>query len=118
MKKTVKFAVSMPEETFKRLESLRRKTGRTRSQFIRELLRAWEVDISSQSGVEEEAAVYKKDSLRNIFDPEEIRKRALEAAGRFQSGLPDLSLNHDQYLEDSYDRIAAAKSSKKRRTNP
>jgi hypothetical protein len=118
MKKTVKFTVSMPEDYFKKLESLRKKTGGTRSQFIRELLEAWKVNTSSRIGVREEVSLYKKDMARDISDQDEIRKRALEAAGRFRSGLTDLSQKHDQYFEDSYNRTAAASGTKKRRTDP
>jgi len=36
-------------------------------------------------------------------DVEERRKRALEAAGRFSSGLCDLSAEHDKYIEEAFD---------------
>lgn len=41
MRKTAKFAVSLPEEEFKEMESLRKKMGLTRSAFIRETIRLW-----------------------------------------------------------------------------
>jgi hypothetical protein len=31
-------------------------------------------------------------------DRKELRARALRAAGRFKSGMPDLAENHDEYL--------------------
>jgi hypothetical protein len=31
---------------------------------------------------------------------EELRRRAAALSGRFRSGLPDLSTEHDRYLED------------------
>ncbi len=37
-----------------------------------------------------------------IIDVEERRKRALDAAGRFRSGLRDLSTEHDKYLEEAF----------------
>lgn len=37
-----------------------------------------------------------------VMDIEERRKRALEAAGRFSSGLHDLSTEHDKYLEEAF----------------
>ncbi|MGD1010891.1 MAG: ribbon-helix-helix protein, CopG family [Candidatus Aminicenantales bacterium] len=41
MRKTAKFAVSMPEAEFKGLEAERRRAKKTRSEFIREAVRAW-----------------------------------------------------------------------------
>ena len=118
MRKTVKFAVSMPEENFRELESLRKKTGRSRSQFIRELLAAWQTNTSSQIGVREETALYRKDLVKDIADQDEIRKRASDAAGRFRSGLTELSQNHDRYLEDSYNQTAGEKHTKKGKSAP
>jgi len=37
-----------------------------------------------------------------VVDAEERRKRALDAAGRFRSGLRDLSTEHDKYLEEAF----------------
>jgi hypothetical protein len=34
--------------------------------------------------------------------PEERRKRAIAIAGRFRSGLSDLSAKHDDYLKEVY----------------
>jgi plasmid stability protein len=36
------------------------------------------------------------------LDPEERRRRALAAAGRFRSGLHDLSTDHDRYLAEDF----------------
>ncbi|MFH1703713.1 MAG: ribbon-helix-helix protein, CopG family [Nitrospirota bacterium] len=37
-----------------------------------------------------------------LIDVEERRKRAIDAAGRFRSGLRDLSTEHDKYLEEAF----------------
>jgi hypothetical protein len=37
-----------------------------------------------------------------LVDEEERRRRALEAAGRFHSGQPDLAAEHDRYLAEAY----------------
>jgi predicted transcriptional regulator len=37
-----------------------------------------------------------------VVDAEERRKRARDAAGRFRSGLRDLSTEHDKYLEEAF----------------
>jgi hypothetical protein len=42
--------------------------------------------------------------IRSLSDTdlETRRKRAIAAAGRFRSGCPDLSTEHDQYLAEAY----------------
>lgn len=113
MSKTVKFAVSMSEQLFKELEVLRRKTGWTRSQFIRDAIRSWKAELLQPSGVKEEAEQYKKEVPKDVTDPAERRRRAIAAAGRFRSGLSDLSSNHDKHLEDTYAGIPSKKDEKK-----
>lgn len=100
MKKTVKFAVSMPAADFRELEICRRKTGRTRSQFIRDAVRA----SKPASRPSDKVATFP--AVPEITDPEERRKRAIAAAGRFRSGLSDLSSNHDRYLDDAFSAAA------------
>lgn len=38
-----------------------------------------------------------------LIDADEKRKRAIEAAGRFSSGLKDLSERHDEYFVEAID---------------
>ncbi len=38
-----------------------------------------------------------------LVDIEERRRRALAAAGRFSSGLRDLSTEHDKYLAEAFE---------------
>jgi len=38
-----------------------------------------------------------------LVDIEERRRRALAAAGRFSSGLKDLSTEHDKYLAEAFE---------------
>ncbi len=38
-----------------------------------------------------------------LIDIEERRSRALAAAGRFSSGLQDLSAEHDKYLSEAFE---------------
>ena len=105
----------MPEEVFKELESMRRRTGWTRSQFIRDAIRAWNAEFSEPSVVKEKAEEYKKEIPIDIVDYEELKKRAIAAAGRFRSGISDLSSNHDKYLEESYAAIAPKRGKKRSR---
>ena len=115
MSKTIKFTVSMSEEVFKELESLRHRAGWTRSQFIRDAIRAWKAEFLEPSRVKEEVEEYKKEIPADIVDLEERRRRAIAAVGRFRSGIPDLSSNHDKYLEDSYVAVAPKRDEKKKR---
>jgi len=37
-----------------------------------------------------------------IIDPEQRKQRALSVIGQFESGTPDLALEHDRYLDEVY----------------
>jgi len=112
MGNTIKFTISMPAGEFKELEALRRKAGKTRSQFVREAVRAWEGgELERSAGAPAAAAGVKEDSARygapppalpEFTDMAELRRRAIAAAGRFRSGVADLSAAHDRYLEDGF----------------
>lgn len=102
MSKTAKFTISMTVSAFKEIEALRRKTGKSRSQIVREAIQALKAESSRMAAVKEERAAYGMPEPEAIIDPEERRKRAIAAAGRFRSGVSDLSTNHDHYLEESF----------------
>jgi predicted DNA-binding ribbon-helix-helix protein len=38
------------------------------------------------------------------LDTSEQRRRAMEASGRFRSGLGDISEKHDQYFAETFDK--------------
>lgn len=111
--KTVKFAVSMSAAEFKELESLRRKTGESRSQFIRNSIRAWAEEFRRPHGVKEDLSEYKREKPTDLVDLEERRRRAIAAAGRFRSGIPDLSSKHDEYLENAFAETSKKKNKRK-----
>jgi hypothetical protein len=113
MGKTVKFAISMSEEDFEELESLRQRTGRTRSQFMRDAVRSWKEEFMRPLGVKEGPGEYKREVPTDLIDLEERRRRAIEAAGRFRSDISDISLKHDEHLEDIYAAIAPEKGEDK-----
>lgn len=113
MGNTVKFAVSMSAGEFKDLESKRRKARKTRSEFVREAVRAWAAGPgrgarASETGtVNEEPGRYGPGGaaqdlmdLADLTDIAERRRRAIAATGRFKSGVSDLSENHDKYLAE------------------
>lgn len=118
---TVKFTVSVPEAVFKVIEACRRRTGKSRSQLIREAVQGPEPGTEKPSAskaavgpsVREGSARYGEParSIREITDAAERRRRAIAAAGRFRSGAPDLSAGHDRYLEEAYSAVPETDSS-------
>ena len=115
MSKSVKFTVSMPAAGFKEIEARRRKTGRTRSQFIRDAIRAWGIGWDRPSKVREDSADYGPTASTGLIATEELRRRAAAAAGRFRSSLSDLSSNHDNYLEEAYSETSPEQEKSGRR---
>jgi len=59
-----------------------------------------EKNISLAGAVRECIAYYNAANL--IISDEEKYNRALKAAGKFKSGIKDLSLNHDKYLNEDF----------------
>jgi len=112
MSRTRKFTISVPSRVFKEIETLRAKTGMSRSQLVREALRRSGTALGERSAggtaakaeVREEPARYGVPAgpLREITDKKERRRRALAALGRFRSDVADLSTEHDQYLDGAY----------------
>ena len=103
MTKTVKFSISMPAPEFQALETARRKAGKTRSQFIREAILKGATERTAGDGslsVQEEGSDYRAPQPTDITDMAELRKRAIAGAGMFESGVSDISVEHDRYLTD------------------
>ena len=101
MAKTLKFSISMSAPEFKALEKARRQSGKTRSQFVREAVGAWGGAVGS---IREDRSTYGSPCPADPTDMTDIaerRQRAIAAAGRFESGVPDLSIEHDRYLGDA-----------------
>jgi hypothetical protein len=107
MSRAVKFTVSVPGAVFKALEARRRKTGKSRSQIIRDAI----LGLGSNAGkrpAEETPA-----GSVIMTDKAERRRRAIAAAGRFRSGAPDLSTDHDKYLDEAYAAVSGPGSGRK-----
>jgi Arc/MetJ-type ribon-helix-helix transcriptional regulator len=102
MNKTVKIAISMSEAAFKEIETLRRKSGKNRSQVVREAVQTLIAASHRKPTIHEERAAYGTPEPGAMIDPEERKRRAIAAAGRFHSGVTDLAANHGRYLEESY----------------
>jgi hypothetical protein len=113
MRKTSKFTISMPAAEFKEVESLRRKSGRTRSQFIRDAVASWKQRSVRTPLVREDQSEYgtpQTPDLADITGLTERRRRAIAAAGRFRSGAADLSSNHDRYLGEAFAEVSLGKN--------
>ena len=77
--------IELTEEQDRRLEEVASRQGRSVSELLRE-----RVDAVLQQEQEPEVP------------REELKRRALAALGRFSSGLPDVGINHDRYLEEDF----------------
>jgi metal-responsive CopG/Arc/MetJ family transcriptional regulator len=113
MGKTVKFAISMSEEEFKELESLRQRTRKTRSQFIRDAVHVWIEEFKRPLGIKEKPGEYKNEIPTDLIDLEERRQRAIAAAGRFRSDISDISIKHDEHLASIYSETSQKKNNNK-----
>ncbi|MBU1187101.1 MAG: hypothetical protein KKD56_11175 [Acidobacteria bacterium] len=114
MKKSIKFAISMPHAQFKALESCRRLSGQTRSAFILEAVRArlrrdektknqgQQANVVSEDSSGYRAGVSKPElpEPQSLMASDDIRKRAMAAAGSFQSEDGNLSMKHDEVFAE------------------
>jgi hypothetical protein len=121
MGKTSRFTISMSAAEFKEIESLRRKTGRTRSQFIREAVAAWRHGHDRNLSVKEDRKEYGAEPAPDpteMTDMAERRRRAITTAGKFRSGISDLSSEHDPYLEEAFAEVSPGRKKRLSRARP
>ena len=78
MGKSVKIAISIPQEDFRELEIHRDKEGISRSKFILKTLRFWQ----KEKGIERLVSIYEEGYKRIPEDP-----RELEAWEKVSSGV-------------------------------
>lgn len=63
----------------------------------------WEHAAGTDAGrksAREDRRTYGSPCPADLTDMQELKRRAVAAAGRFESGFPDLSIEHDRYLAD------------------
>jgi hypothetical protein len=77
--------VELTEEQNETLETI----AETRGKSVSELLRA---------GADEIIRILRLDDQEG----QEPRQRAIQISGRFKSGLKDLSIEHDRYLDEAF----------------
>ena len=80
----IRTQVQLTEEQVRRIQQLAADRGVSMAQLIREA-----VDLYTCSN----AALSREEQVR----------RAIAAAGRFRSGLQDLSVEHDKYLVEAFE---------------
>ena len=79
----VRTQIQLTERQTQRLKALAKERGVSMAELIRE-------------------SVDKLLNSPEAIDLEERKRRAIAAAGKFHSGLPDLATNHDHYLAEAY----------------
>lgn len=103
MARMIRTIVSLPEKDKKWVETESRRRGVSGAEVIRLGIRDLRQKAEGEgrgagsTRVAEKRAEYGHDALAGIIDPKELRRRAAAAAGRFSSGVPDLSIEHDRY---------------------
>jgi hypothetical protein len=99
----IRTIVSLLEKDKKWVEAEGRRRGVSGSAVIRLGIRDLRRKVEGEgrgagsTRVAEKRAEYGQDALVSIIDPKELRRRSAAAAGRFSSGVPDLSIEHDRY---------------------
>lgn len=79
----IRTQIQLTEEQARRVQQLAADKGVSMAQVIREAVEQY--------------------TTQGTASREERVKRALEAAGRFRSGLQDLSIEHDKYLAEAFE---------------
>ncbi|MEP7188313.1 MAG: CopG family transcriptional regulator [Roseiflexaceae bacterium] len=80
----VRTQIQLTERQTQRLKALAKERGVSMAELVRQ-----SVDTMLESP--------------ETTDREERKRRALSIIGMFRSDMPDLSINHDQYLAEAYE---------------
>jgi len=84
----IRTQILLTEEQHKLLKSISREKSISMAQTVRECVTYYTANISDQV----------------VISEEEKYNIALNAAGRFKSGIKDLSSNHDLYLREDFEK--------------
>jgi hypothetical protein len=79
----VRTQIQLTEEQAAAVKELAQRQGRSMAEIIRESL---QIHLRSHG----------------VIDREALKRRAVAAAGRFRSGRPDLSRDHDRYASEAF----------------
>lgn len=79
----IRTRIQLSEEQARTLKELAAKYDTSMAELIRQTVDAWLLSAGA-------------------VDREELKRRAIEVAGRFNSGQTDVSANHDRYLAEAF----------------
>ncbi len=121
MARMTRTIISIPADEKKWLDGFGRRHRMSSAEVIRKAVREFreaqgearrEAGTGADIGrVAEDRDSYGPHASFQIADARELRRRAVEAAGRFASGAPDLSVGHDRYLAEKPEADRALKPS-------
>lgn len=105
MARMIRTIISLPEEEKRSVEGFAKERKMSVAEVIRRALRGiieaegtGETVRGPRKNLMEEGRPYGSTALERIIDADELKRRAIAAAGLFASGRPDLSIGHDLYL--------------------
>ncbi len=104
MARMTRTIISIPVDTKKWLEGYGKRRKISAAEVVRLAIETFRQAGPEGPRVREERGAYGAPPTPDITDIGELRRRAVEAAGRFASGVPDLSVDHDRYLAE--ERVA------------
>jgi hypothetical protein len=104
MPRMTRTIISIPEDEKKWLVSYGKRHRISSAEAVRLAVREFRRKTTGPDAdggkVMEDRSVYGSPLPSDITDPEEVKRRAIAAAGRFESGISDLSTGHDRYLAE------------------
>jgi len=125
MARMIRTIISLPAEEKEWLDAYGERHAISSAQVVRLAIkdlqsRTGEGTQPGAKGVGEGSAAYGPLVPQNLVDIAEVKRRAVAAAGRFASGVPDLSIDHDRYLagEKPEMRPGPAGKDKERKARP
>ena len=126
MARMIRTIISLPEEEKKWLQAYGERHGISSAHVVRLAIselhgRMQEGAALGAKGVREGNAAYGPPRPLDLADMAELKRRAAAAAGRFASGVPDLSVGHDRYLaaeKSAEERIGHGGKDKERKERP
>ena len=115
MARMTRTIISIPADIKTWLESYGKRHRISSAEAVRRALGEFKRTEAGGNLVREDRSAYGSPGSPDITDVGELRKRAIEAAGRFESGVTDLSVSHDRYLAETLDAGDADRGKKVRR---
>jgi len=110
MARMIRTIISIPGDEKKWLDGYGKRHRMSSAEVVRKAVREFRATHREEGArtraevrmVAEEKGLYGPHEAPPIADARELRRRAIEAAGRFESGAADLSTDHDRYLAEGH----------------